>query len=102
MRRPSPKQFFQELASEIFLVSWALYKIMIPTLIVVKALEEMGALVYLSWLLSPLMSLVGLPESACADNVSPPVRSSDTAPAISLPAVRSIRWLYPLPSGSAT
>jgi hypothetical protein len=63
MRRPSPKQFFQELASEIFLVSWTLYKVMIPTLIVVKALEEMGALVYLSWLLSPLMSLVGLPES---------------------------------------
>lgn len=63
MRRPSPKQFFQELASEIFLVSWTLYKIMIPTLIVVKALEEVGALVYLSWLLSPLMSLVGLPES---------------------------------------
>ncbi|MFT7048237.1 MAG: hypothetical protein ACJAZE_000623 [Halioglobus sp.] len=63
MRRPSPKQFFKELTSEIFLVSWTLYKVMIPTLIVVKALEEMGALVYLSWLLSPLMSLVGLPES---------------------------------------
>jgi hypothetical protein len=63
MRQPSPKQFFKELTSEIFLVSWTLYKVMIPTLIVVKALEEMGALVYLSWLLSPLMSLVGLPES---------------------------------------
>ena len=63
MRRPSPKQLFQELASEIFLVSWTLYKVMIPTLIVVKVLEEMGALVYLSWLLAPLMSLVGLPES---------------------------------------
>jgi spore maturation protein SpmB len=61
MRRPSPKQFFQQLASEIFLVSWTLYKVMIPTLIVVKVLEEMGALVYLSWLLAPLMSLVGLP-----------------------------------------
>ena len=63
MRRPSPKQFFQELASEILLVSWTLYKIMIPTLIVVKALEELGALAYLSWLLSPLMNLVGLPET---------------------------------------
>jgi hypothetical protein len=63
MRRPSPKQFLQELASEIFLVSWTLYKIMIPTLIVVKALEQLGALAYLSWLLSPLMNLVGLPET---------------------------------------
>jgi len=63
MHRPTPKQFFRELASEIYFVTWTLYKVMIPTLIVVKLLEELGILVYLSWLLSPLMALVGLPES---------------------------------------
>lgn len=63
MSRPTPRQFFRELASEIYLVTWTLYKLMIPTLLVVKLLEEMGVLVYLSWVLSPLMSLVGLPES---------------------------------------
>ena len=62
-RRPTPAQFFRELAGEIHLVTWTLYKVMIPTLLVVKLLQEMGVLVYLSWLLSPLMALVGLPES---------------------------------------
>jgi len=63
MHRPTTKQFFRELASEIYLVTWTLYKVMIPTLLVVKLLEEMGLLAYLSWLLSPAMTLVGLPES---------------------------------------
>lgn len=63
MHRPTTKQFFRELGSEIYLVTWTLYKVMIPTLLVVKLLEEMGILVYLSLLLSPLMTLVGLPES---------------------------------------
>ncbi|MBT4518823.1 MAG: hypothetical protein HOC23_02360 [Halieaceae bacterium] len=63
MSRPGLKQFFQELASEILAVTWTLYKLMIPTLLAVKLLQELGALVYLSWILSPLMTLVGLPES---------------------------------------
>ena len=63
MPRPTLKQFFRELGSEIYLVTWTLYKLMIPTILVVKLLQEMGALAYLSWLLSPLMTLVGLPES---------------------------------------
>ena len=63
MSRPTPKQFFRELGAEIYLVTWTLYKLMIPTILVVKLLEELGALAYLSWLLSPLMTLVGLPES---------------------------------------
>ena len=62
MRSPS-LQFAAELAREIYFVTWTLYKLMIPTVLVVKLLEEMGALVYLSWLLSPLMTLMGLPES---------------------------------------
>ena len=36
---------------------------MIPVLLVVKLLEELGGIVYLGYLLEPLMSLVGLPES---------------------------------------
>ncbi|MBE9540512.1 MAG: hypothetical protein IMF06_15625 [Proteobacteria bacterium] len=63
MHRPTTKQFLRELAREIHQVTWTLYKIMIPTLLVVKLLEELGILAYLSWLLSPLMTLVGLPES---------------------------------------
>jgi len=51
MHRPTPRQFFRELGSEIVLVAWTLYKVMIPTLLIVKLLEEMGALVYLGWLL---------------------------------------------------
>ncbi len=62
-RQPTPTLFFRELASEIYQVTWTLYKVMIPTLLVVKLLQELGALAYLSWLLSPLMTLVGLPES---------------------------------------
>lgn len=63
MSRPTHKQFFRELGAEIYIVTWTLYKLMIPTILVVKLLEELGALAYLSWLLSPLMTLVGLPES---------------------------------------
>lgn len=37
---------------------------MIPTLIIVKVLEELGAVKYISLLLAPLMQLVGLPEEA--------------------------------------
>ncbi|MFK8050075.1 MAG: hypothetical protein AB8B81_16730 [Halioglobus sp.] len=63
MKRPSPAQFFSELAREIYLVTWTLYKIMIPTILVVKVLEELGMLVYLGYFLSPAMELIGLPES---------------------------------------
>ena len=63
MSRRTIKQFFGELSREIYLVTWTLYKLMIPTLVVIKLLEELGLLVYLSWILSPFMSLIGLPES---------------------------------------
>ncbi len=63
MSTPTVNQFCRELASEIYLVTWTLYKLMIPALLVVKLLQEMGALAYLNWVVSPLMSLVGLPES---------------------------------------
>ena len=42
-------------------VYWALVKIMVPALILVKILDSLGGTYYLSLVLSPLMELVGLP-----------------------------------------
>ncbi len=52
-----------ELVKEIYAVCATLFKLMIPVLIVVKLLEEAGAIPLISGLLEPLMRLVGLPES---------------------------------------
>ncbi len=57
------QNFFIELVREIYVVSSTLFKLMIPVLIVVKLLEEAGAIPYISRVLEPLMVLVGLPES---------------------------------------
>ncbi|WP_095210614.1 hypothetical protein [Endozoicomonas ascidiicola] len=43
-------------------VSWTLFRVMIPTLLVIKLTEELGGITYLSQLLEPLMSAVGLPS----------------------------------------
>ena len=56
------KRFISELFREICDVVWSLYKIMIPMLICVKIAEELGAISILSDWLSPLMTLLGLPE----------------------------------------
>ncbi|HDR15707.1 MAG TPA: hypothetical protein ENN79_09560 [Desulfobacteraceae bacterium] len=42
-------------------ITWDLYKIMIPLIIVVKILQEMDLIRYLAAPLSPVMKLVGLP-----------------------------------------
>lgn len=55
-------QFFAELAKEIFDVTWTLYKVMVPIIIIIKVVEEFGGIALLSQWLSPLMSLVGLPD----------------------------------------
>ncbi|RBP79563.1 hypothetical protein EBI01_15195 [Marinomonas rhizomae] len=47
---------------EIIDVTWTLYKIMIPMIIVIKVVEEFGGIELLSHWLSPVMSLVGLPS----------------------------------------
>ncbi|WP_315982760.1 hypothetical protein [Aliamphritea spongicola] len=52
-----------DLAKEIFDVFFLLFKLTLPVIIVVKILEEMGAIPYISALLEPLMLLVGLPEN---------------------------------------
>ena len=56
------QNFFSELWREIFDVTWTLYKLMIPIIIVIKIVEEMGGITLLSEWLSPLMSFVGLPS----------------------------------------
>lgn len=53
----------KSLAQEVGEVYWTLLRIMVPALIVVKILDTIGATLWLAWLLAPLMSLVGLPES---------------------------------------
>ena len=57
------QRFFSELGRDIWQVSITLFRLMVPTIIVVKILEMLGAVEYLALLLSPVMSLVGLPDS---------------------------------------
>ncbi len=57
------KQWFGELLLEIYQVASTLFKIMIPALLLVKLLEELGGVEIIAALLGPVMTLVGLPES---------------------------------------
>ena len=57
------KETLRELWQEIYWVSLTLFKLMIPVLIGVKILQELGAIVWISGLLEPIMGWVGLPES---------------------------------------
>ncbi len=59
----SIKRVMKELGVETFRISATLFKVMIPVLILVKVLEEAGGIRYIGYLLEPLMSFVGLPES---------------------------------------
>ena len=56
------EKFFKELTRDIFDVTFTLFKIMIPIIIIIKIIEEMGGIVLLSEWLSPMMELVGLPK----------------------------------------
>ncbi|MFM2607351.1 hypothetical protein AAFX30_06935 [Vibrio chagasii] len=58
----STYQFFKELSKEIFDVTSTLFRIMIPIIIVIKVVEELGGIVILSEWLSPIMESVGLPK----------------------------------------
>ncbi|MEE2774321.1 MAG: nucleoside recognition domain-containing protein [Pseudomonadota bacterium] len=51
-----------ELQKNILEITYELFRIMIPTLIIVKVLQELGFVGILNNFLSPLMFLVGLPE----------------------------------------
>jgi len=57
------RQTMPSLLKEIWSVYWTLVKLMVPVIIVVKILEELGAIPVISQLLEPMMSWVGLPES---------------------------------------
>ncbi len=51
------------LASEIISLTYDLFKLMIPVIIIVKVIDELGGIKYISMALEPLMNLVGLPAS---------------------------------------
>ena len=55
--------FLLKLTKEIFSITFDLFKIMIPIIIAVKMIEELGGIKYIALLLEPLMQLVGLPAS---------------------------------------
>lgn len=57
------KLFICELGRDIYQVSFTLFKLMIPVIIVVKIFQEFGAVEYLGLVLGPIMYSVGLPES---------------------------------------
>ncbi|WP_443627677.1 hypothetical protein [Candidatus Njordibacter sp. Uisw_002] len=56
------RTFFKTLFDEVVTVSVPLFKLMIPIILLVKVLEELGAITLLGQWLGPLMALVGLPE----------------------------------------
>lgn len=57
------KDIFVDLSSEIYKVCSTLFRIMIPMMFLVKVLEEFDLIPVINECLSPLMHLVGLPES---------------------------------------
>ena len=61
--RPPLPVALRRFAGEVGAVYWALLRVMVPALIVVKLLDLAGATAVLAYLIGPLMQLVGLPES---------------------------------------
>jgi hypothetical protein len=59
----STRPFFKPLFDEIITVSWTLFKLMIPIILLVKVLEEVGGIAILGQWLGPVMALVGLPQA---------------------------------------
>lgn len=53
----------KEILADTLRVTWILFKVIIPVVIVVKVLQELGAVRYIGWALRPLMEFVGLPGS---------------------------------------
>ncbi|WP_087112629.1 hypothetical protein [Parendozoicomonas haliclonae] len=54
--------FFKQLIQDSLQVTWTLFRVMIPTIIIFKFIEELGGITYLSQVLGPVMSAVGLPS----------------------------------------
>ncbi len=57
------QNWWRELIIDILKITLDLYKIMIPIIILVKIIQELGGIKYISYILSPLMQWVGLPDS---------------------------------------
>lgn len=53
-----------DLIKQIVFVTLTLFKIMIPILILIKGLEELGVIVWIAKFFAPLMQLLGLPGEA--------------------------------------
>ncbi|MBU4191203.1 MAG: hypothetical protein KKD85_02575 [Proteobacteria bacterium] len=51
----------KDLLRDAFSASYEMFKVMIPVIIVVKLLQELGLIAWLAWPLKPIMGLVGLP-----------------------------------------
>ena len=51
----------KKIALDIYIVSWGLFKVLIPTLIVVKIAEAAGAVYWLNIAMAPIVALIGLP-----------------------------------------
>lgn len=51
----------EKIALDVYIVSWALFKVLIPTLIVVKIAEAAGAVYWLNIAMAPIVTLIGLP-----------------------------------------
>jgi hypothetical protein len=54
-------KWLRQLGSESLAIALPLYRIMVPVIIFVKVLQEVGAIAWIGQGLSPFMSLVGLP-----------------------------------------
>jgi hypothetical protein len=55
--------WLSSLTKEIFLITFNLFKLMIPIIIAVKIIEQLGGIKYIAMALEPFMELVGLPSS---------------------------------------
>ncbi|TNC81564.1 MAG: hypothetical protein C9356_08205 [Oleiphilus sp.] len=52
----------RQYGKDVFRAYFILLKLMVPALIIVRVLDQLGFTQWLAWLLSPLMSAVGLPS----------------------------------------
>ena len=55
--------WLSSLIKEILSITYNLFKIMIPIIIIVKIIQELGGIKYIAMALEPMMDLVGLPAS---------------------------------------
>lgn len=62
LKRAFSKQALLAFVHDVGRSYWILLRIMVPAVVIVKLLEEVGATEFLALLLSPLMSLIGLPN----------------------------------------